>query len=240
MLFRLAMVGVANHDGSERPLNPPFSIALMKVLIWNVNRTGASRHAVWAIIQREAPDIALLQEVTGLPRWVKERYQSHLVAPRYFSGHRANFKSAILSKWPMDTTPFLASSLYWVNAIHWERCGWLLGSEVMRGDGGRLRLISVHSPVFSIPNEALEDVDVSPINLTNNPKLWFTEILWSLLREADLDKNTGWIVGGDFNSSLLFDVPVDKGTRSHRLRPLLPRLAHTYVSAHGRYGPAPA
>ncbi len=35
----------------------------------------------------------------------------------------------------------------------------------------------------------------------------------ALLREADLDKNTGWIVGGDFNSSLLFDVPVDEGNR---------------------------
>lgn len=185
----------------------------MKVLIWNVNRAGASRDRLWAIFQREAPDIALLQEVTGLPGWVKDCYQSHMVAPRYFSGHRAKFKSAILSKWPMETTPFLASSLDWVNAIHRERYGWLLESEVTQGNGGRLRLVSVHSPAFPIPNEALEGVDVSSINLTNNPKLWFTEILWSLLREADLDDNTGWIVGGDFNSSLLFDFPVDKGNR---------------------------
>lgn len=185
----------------------------MKVLIWNVNRAGATRQVVWEIIRREAPDIALLQEVTGFPEWVKERYQSHMIAPRYFGGHHANFKSAILSKWPMDTTPFLASSLDWVNAIHQERYGWLLESEVTRDDGGRLRLVSVHSPAFPIPDEALEGVDFFPIKLTNNPQLWFTEILWSLLREADLDDNTGWIIGGDFNSSLLFDVPVDRGNR---------------------------
>lgn len=185
----------------------------MKILIWNVNRAGASRPAAWEVIRREAPDIALLQEVTGLPGWVKERYRSHLVSPRYFGGHHAQFKSAILSKWPIDTTPFLASSLDWVNAVHRERYGWLLEGEVTQDDGRRLRLVSVHSPAFPVAKTALKGVDVSPINLTNNPSLWFTEILWSLLREADLDGNTGWIIGGDFNSSFLFDHPVDRGNR---------------------------
>ena len=56
-------------------------------------------------------------------------------------------------------------------------------------------------------------MDISTIKLKNNRKLWFTEILWSLLKNADIDDDTNWIVGGDFNSSVKFDEPRNRGNR---------------------------
>lgn len=185
----------------------------MKVLTWNVNKAGEERRALWEMVQREDADIVLLQEVTGVPGWILNRYQCHLVRPRYFEGRNAPFSSAVLSKGLIDATPYLESKLQWVNRIHQERYGWITGCEVISPSGERFRVASVHSPAFCIPRDQWADVDVSGIKLTSNTELWFTEILWALLRAASISDNTNWIVGGDFNSSVLFDEPRDRGNR---------------------------
>ena len=63
--------------------------------------------------------------------------------------------------------------------------------------------------------KCLDGMDVSAVivKLKNNPKLWFTEILWSLLKNAGITDDTNWIVGGDFNSSVKFDEPRNRGNR---------------------------
>ena len=184
----------------------------MKVLTWNVN--GASSHSVtWEFLKREAPDIALLQEVTKLPDWILDSYNHHQVYPRYFGGYRAKFSTAILSTWPLKDSPFLNSSHEWVNSIHRARDGWIIECETIPENAEPVRLVSVHSPAFPVPKETLHGIDISTIRLSNNPDLWFTEILWSLLCNADLGDSVPWIVGGDFNSSVLFDQPKDRGNR---------------------------
>lgn len=188
----------------------------MKVLTWNANRAGASREALWGIVRREPPDIGLLQELTGIPAWVEDRYHGHPVVPRFFRGNHDRFATAILSRWPMDTTPFLSSLFEWVNMIHRERYGWLLGCEVIRDGGERLRLVSVHSPALAVPREDVKDVDVSPIKPMSNSELWFTEILRSLHCNADLGGGTQWIVSGDFNNSPLFRSRLER-YRSRRV-----------------------
>ncbi len=182
----------------------------MKVLTWNIRRAGAARKGLWDVLWREAPEIALLQELSGLPEWVPDRYHVHQVKPRYFSGRRAPFANAVLCRWPLDTAPFLRSHLDWVNDIHRERDGWLLECRTRLDDGARIRLVSVHSPAFPIPAETLKNVDIAPIKLDRNPDLWFTEVLWSLLGSRTNVNGENWIVAGDFNSSLLFDRPVDR------------------------------
>ena len=54
----------------------------MKVLTWNVNKVGESQRELWKIVQREDADIVLLQEATGIPGWIRNRYQCHLISPR--------------------------------------------------------------------------------------------------------------------------------------------------------------
>ena len=184
----------------------------MKVITWNVKGANAQNPA-WELLKREAPDIALLQEVGSLPVWIQNSYQIHQVSARFFAGHHAKFSTVILSLWPLKTSRFLNSSLDWVNRIHREREGWIVECETIPDNAEPLRLVSVHSPAWPIPKDTLNDIDISPIQLENNPDLWFTEILWSLLRNENFGDNVQWIVGGDFNTSVLFDKPKDRGNR---------------------------
>ena len=209
----------------------------MKVLTWNVNKAGEVRREVWEMVQREDADIVLLQEVTGVPGWILNGYQCHLIRPRYFGGHNAPFSSVVLSKGLIDATPYLESELEWVNRIHQERYGWIVGCEVVLSSGERFRVISVHSPAFCIPRAQWAGVNVTGIKLTNNPELWFTEILWALLHAASISDDTNWIVGGDFNSSVLFDKPKDRGNREIVGR--LSSLGLTDCLSHVHHGPIP-
>ena len=184
----------------------------MKVITWNVKGANAQNPA-WEFLKREAPDIALLQEVGSLPVWIQDLYNVRQISPRFFGGHRARFSTVILSIYPMKFSTLLNSSFDWVNRIHREREGWIVECETIPEGATPLRLVSVHSPAFEIPKEFLQDIDVSPIKLENNPDLWFTEILWSLLRSKNFGGNDQWVVGGDFNASELFDKPKDRGNR---------------------------
>ena len=187
----------------------------MKVLTWNVNRASVSRSGVWERLEHEDADIVLLQEVTRIPDRILAQYNGnyHAVYPRYFGGHTARIQTAVLAKGPIDKRPFLCSEFEWVNKIYRERYGWILGCEVVDDAGARFRVVSVHMPHLHIPWSSLNGADVSTIKLKNNPKLWFTEILWSLLRNANIAGDTNWIVGGDFNRSVKFDVPRNRGNQ---------------------------
>ena len=57
-------------------------------------------------------------------------------------------------------------------------------------DLGTLRAVSVHSPAIPIRTGTLQDAEVASIKLANNPHLWFTEILWSLLRDSNTPEET--------------------------------------------------
>ena len=209
----------------------------MKVLTWNVNKAGESRRELWKMLKREDADIVLLQEVTGIPEWIRNRYQCHSISPWYFGGHNAPFSSAVLSKGSIDATLYLKSELEWVNRIHTERYGWIVGCEITLNSGERFRVVAVHSPAFAIPRDQWADADVSSIKLTNNPELWFTEILWALLRTASIADGTNWIVSGDFNSSVKFDKPKDRGNQEIIDR--LNRLGLTDCLSHLHYGAVP-
>ena len=185
----------------------------MRVLTWNANKAGESRRGLWEMVQREDADIVLLQEVTGIPEWIRNQYQCHVISPRYFEGHNAPFFSAVLAKGMVDATPYLVSELEWVNKIYSERYGWIVGCEITLACGEKFRVVAVHSPAFPIPRDQWADVDISAVKLTNNPELWFTEVLWALLRSASISDDTNWIVGGDFNTSVKFDEPRDTGNR---------------------------
>ena len=86
--------------------------------------------------------------------------------------------------------------------------------EVTDDVGIGYRVVAVHLPAFPIPEDVLEGVDVSVLKLTiQKKKIWFSEILWSLLQTAPIDDTTNWIVTGDFNSSVKLDIPKDRGNR---------------------------
>ena len=107
----------------------------------------------------------------------------------------------------------------------------------MLKSGERFRVVSVHSPAFFVPRDQYADVDVSGIKLPENPELWFTEILWALLRSSAISRDTNWIVAGDFNSSVLFDKPRDRG--NWRIGKRLNSLGLADCLKHCHFGPVP-
>ena len=206
----------------------------MKVITWNVNKAKPDRVGVWEMLEREDADIVLLQEVTRIPDNVLRRYNCHARFPRFFRGDNALFQTAILSKGRMRTTPFLKSERRGINDIHNTRYGWLLECSVDDGEGRGYRVVSVHSPASSVPLAETNYKDFRAIKHKNNRELWFTAILWSLLRNANLGDDTNWMVGGDFNSSVKFDEPRERGNLETVRR--LNRLGLTDCLSHHHDG----
>ena len=218
----------------EVSLSSGWVFALMKILTWNVNRATESRTGVWEMVRRENADIVLLQEVNSLPDSILSQYRCHQIRPRYFNGSNAPFSSAVLSKGSIDAATSLKSDLEWIEKINKEQCGWIIGCEVTLCSGERFQVVTVHSPAFYIPRDLWTDRNVSDVKLTNNRDLWFTEILWSLLRNAEVSNDTNWIVGGDFNTSVNFDKPKNRGNQEIIDR--LESLGLTDCLSHYRYG----
>ncbi len=185
----------------------------MKVLTWNVNRAGKSRLGLWKKVLREDADIILLQEVTGIPEWIRSHYQCHQIRPRYFEGTNAPFATAVLTKGAIDSTPYLKSALEWVNKIKAEQYGWIVEDVITFNSGERFQVVAVHVLPTKIPQNQWTDLDVTGVKLNNNPDLWFTEILWTLLRTANITNDRNWIVGGDFNTSVRLDIPRNRGNQ---------------------------
>lgn len=199
----------------------------MRVVTWNVDRATYCRNtqlsaAKWKAFLRMSADIAMLQEVYNIPQCVRDRYHVEYVKTRYFTGGCARFGSAVLARkpdWKIGAEATWRSGHDWVNRIQQTFPGWLVGRQVESASGDRCTAVSVHAPAFPVERwegahalcEILDGVDVAPVKLQNNPTLYFTEILWSLLKGATIDKAASWIVAGDFNSSILFDKPKDKG-----------------------------
>ena len=184
----------------------------MKTLTWNVNKAAYSREQLWCTLLDEDADIVVLQEVTSIPSYILDRYNCYAKFPKFFEGHNAPSQTAVLSKWKIDRQRFLTSDLEWVNRIHNDQYGWIIECEVTDDVGIGYRVVAVHLPAFPIPEDVLEGVDVSVLKLTiQKKKIWFSEILWSLLQTAPIDDTTNWIVTGDFNSSVKLDIPKDRG-----------------------------
>ena len=198
----------------------------MRILTWNTNKaTFCDRKlsaAKWKAFFEMSPDIAMLQEVNNVPSIVKDDYDVAHVKGRYFSGTEARYGTALLAKkpnWSIGSEVTWRSEHDWVNRIQETFPGWLLGRRILHKSGDHYEAVSVHARAVSVecdidatPElcEIVESVDVSPVRLRHNSKLWFTEILWSLLRGAKIEERN-WIVAGDFNSSTSYDKPKNKG-----------------------------
>ena len=61
--------------------------------------------------------------------------------------------------------------------------------------------------------ERLRGVDVEPVKLKLNPKVWMTDVLWAALLDRDTADAAPWVVGGDFNASETFDIMWRGGPR---------------------------
>lgn len=183
----------------------------MRVITWNMRRATETSVA-WKFLADLNPDIALLQEVSNIPKNIKESFDIKFHKAIGKTGKSQQFGTAILVKGKIIDKLPLSSEYDWVNC-ELEYFAGNLVSFVVQPDGYPvLNVISAYSPAWPIDTSKYKEVDITTVKLKQNPKLWVTEILWSALKNTNL-VDVPWIVGGDLNSSETFDLTFSSGNR---------------------------
>jgi exonuclease III len=180
----------------------------MRICCWNVRRASAQSR-VWEYFAELSPDLALLQEVSGIPIFIDAEYQSVM---RPASGNR--FNTAILVRGALGDEIQLTSRWDWVNRELELFRGNLVAHKVSV-DGYDYRVMSVYSPAQPINPERLQGIDVEPVKLKLNPKVWGTELMWAALLDR-MGDDVPWVVGGDLNASETFDYMWSGGPRGNQ------------------------
>lgn len=183
----------------------------MRVISWNIRKAAESSLA-WKILTDLDPDVALLQEVSNIPKNIKELFDIKFHKAIGKTGKSQQFGTAIFVKGKIINELPLSSEYDWVNQELQHFAGNLVSYIVKPTRGPMLNIISVYGPAWPINTSKYQGIDIATVKLKNNPKLWVTEILWSALKNANL-ADVPWIVGGDFNSSETFDYTFSSGNR---------------------------
>lgn len=176
----------------------------MKILSWNIRRAGENSQ-VWKILRDINPEIALLQEVSEIPKNIKSLFSIKIKKAIKKNGEKQKFSTAIFVKGEITSDLQLSSEYEWVNTLLKHYSGNLIGCVAEIEGYPKLNIISVYSPAWPIDTKKLGDVDISTIRLKEDNDLWVTEILWSALKKIKTPKDAKWVVGGDYNSSETFD-----------------------------------
>lgn len=186
----------------------------LKIINWNV-RKAKSNSPAWDIIMQADADVVTLQEVAGIPDFVKDRYKVHQKQTVSKSGIEQKFATAILAKGDISDDLYLQSDFEWVNKELTHFSGNLLACQVKMEGFAPIHVVSVYSPAWPIPVTRLEGIDIAPIKLKQNPgqDIWCSEILWSALCTIPDLANEYWLVAGDFNSSTTFDLKRPRGNQ---------------------------
>ncbi len=175
-------------------------------------RRAKESSAAWRVLTELNPDIALLQEVSGIPKTVRESFDIKLHTAMGKTGKPQQFGTAILVKGKVISELPLFSEYDWVNRELEYFAGNLVSGVVQPTGGPLLNVLSVYSPAWPIAALKYQGIDVSSVKLKQNPRLWVTDILWATLNKANL-ADVPWIVGGDLNSSETFDSTFGSGNR---------------------------
>lgn len=186
----------------------------LKVVVWNMRRASTASPA-WDYFNELSPDLALLQEVSGVPARIATSYQCALRHPAGRSDKPQRFNTAILVRGTLLAELGLTSEWNWVNEELQRFSGNLVGRSLCVC-GRELNVLSAYSPAWPVASERLTGVDSSTIKLIHNQDVWVTELLWAALRVQKTDGDRPWIVAGDLNSSETFDYMWRNGPRGNR------------------------
>lgn len=175
----------------------------MRVVTWNCRRAKPSSLA-WQYLLDLDPDIALLQEVMGLPAPVSERWSHRLSSPAKKDGGVQKFRSAILVRGRFLEPIGLRAREPWVNGLLEHFADNLPAWRIETASGKLLSVVNVYSPAWPVNRKMLDGMDTKGVQLELNKELWVADLLWAALRTEQLVRDP-WVIGGDFNSSETFD-----------------------------------
>lgn len=177
----------------------------MRVVTWNCRKASA-QSGVWDYLLELAPDLALLQEVCGMPKHVESRYAVVQQYPVRKNGSPQQFTTAILVRGSVGNRITLQGPAPWVDGELQRFAGNLVSVELQPDHGPRLRIICVYSPAWPVDKRRLVGVDVTAVRLTQNRDVWVGDLLFAALSLNKPQPGDPWIIGGDFNLCETFDA----------------------------------
>ena len=177
----------------------------MRVISWNCHRASA-RSKVWDYLIELDPDVALLQEVCGIPQFIEDYYSIIQQPPVRKNGSPQNFMTSVLVRGSFGNRIVLKALEPWVNAELARFSGNLVGIEIQPKHGPSLNIICIYSPAWPVDKARLVDIDVTSVRLTQNRNVWVTDLLWAALSLNPPQANDAWIIGGDLNMCETFDA----------------------------------
>jgi exonuclease III len=178
----------------------------LRVLTWNCRRASA-KHALWQYFSELSPDIALLQEVSGLPEPVASTYDVRFATPPTRLGGRQRFHSAMLVRGTILEPVPLRSKIEWVDEELVRFAGGLPAYRIAIPGFPELRVVGVYSPAWPVARDRLIGKRLEGVKLPQNPDVWVSDLLVAALRSRERGATAGpeWIVAGDFNACETFD-----------------------------------
>ena len=178
---------------------------MTRIVSWNIRKARANS-AAWPYLIALDPDLVMLQEVIELPEDIRARYNYMTKPATKQNGSAQPFSTAILAKGEINAVPPPISKYEWVNNTYQGFSGNILNCAIDIPELGTCNVVSFYSPAWPIIKGGTTSIDVSDVKLQQNPDVYLTEILWTLVREAFASTDRKWIIGGDFNSSETFDL----------------------------------
>jgi hypothetical protein len=199
-----------------RVMEPTF-----RVVTWNCRRASTGSSA-WDYLLELDPDLALLQEMGGLSPRITDRYACAADVPATPSGRPQPFRTGLLVKGRIAEEIALPAPNDWVARELAFFRGNFVARDVELDNGVRLRALSAYCPAFPVDRARLQGVDTTGVQLTQNPDVWATELLWASLKTMGVGADELFLVGGDFNSSETFDT--HWGTKPRGNREIIERM----------------
>jgi len=175
----------------------------MKVLTWNIRRATEESTDVWSEVQTLNPDVALLQEVGGVPEVLLKSHRYFGFRAENKGGGKQAFETGILVRKgeciPVRLTsadPVLQHALeaYAGNLVH------VRWTDESRSVWNLLSVYSPAWPLFSFQKSIPKKYRRFKSELSKD--LWLTDLVHRYLHEHMNGER--WIVAGDFNSATTF------------------------------------
>jgi hypothetical protein len=189
---------------------------VVRVVTWNLNgcnrpgkATNAQQARAWHLLAALDPSIALLQEVTepAIPAWARERWDV-VHNPVVIADKPKRWGSAIAVKPGLALQDLTERTISNVWFVHLQ--GYVVVGSVALPDGQQATVSSVHAPPDTVmkwvddpPPKGFRPGDLKPITFPD-AKLWYSDLAWGAL-DAHVQGGR-FIVGGDWNTSRLFDI----------------------------------
>lgn len=176
----------------------------MRIVSWNCRRASA-KSGVWDYLQELAPDVALLQEVCGIPAPMTDTWSILESRPIRRTGIPQAFSNIIMVRGNVGERIRLGNSRPWVQAELDRFSGNLLVAKVHPASSAPFVAVCGYCPAWPIDRQRLVGIDTTGVQLTQNADVWAADLLWSSLEELRLQPDDPWVIGGDHNLCETFD-----------------------------------